>query len=72
MLLMFALAAAHRPLDEEDLRIAPIPDPDEGDYNGRQDGEGRRVGQGNLTWGDGSGYSADLVLCMCCNPQSVS
>ena len=57
VLLMFALAAAHRPLDEEDLRIAPIPDPDEGDYNGRQDGEGRRVGQGNLTWEDGSGYS---------------
>ena len=57
VLLMSALAAAHRPLDEEDLSIAPMPDPDEGEYNGRQDREGRRVGQGNLTWVDGSGYS---------------
>ena len=57
VLLMSALATAHRPLDEEDLRIAPIPDPDKGEYNGRQDGQGRRVGQGNLTWEDGSGYS---------------
>ena len=55
---MVALAAAHRPLDEEDLRMAPMPIPDEGlEYNGRQDREGRRVGQGNLTWEDGSGYS---------------
>ena len=54
---MTALAAAHRPLDEEDLRISPMPDPDAGDYNGQLDGGGRRTGQGNLTWEDGGGYS---------------
>ena len=34
-----------------------MPDPEEGEYTGREDREGRRVGQGNLTWEDGSGYS---------------
>ena len=55
--LLAALAAAHRPIPPEDLRVAAMPSPELGDYLGDTDGQGRRHGRGNLTWEDGSSYS---------------
>ena len=57
MVMAMEVAVAERPLMPEDLRVAPWPDPDLGDYQGERDTEGRREGRGNLTWGDGSAYS---------------
>ena len=57
VVLLPALAAAHRPLEAEDLRVAAMPTPELGDYLGETDGQERRHGRGNLTWADGSSYS---------------
>lgn len=57
VVLLPALAAAHRPLEAEDLRVAAMPTPELGDYLGETDGQERRHGWGNLTWADGSSYS---------------
>ena len=57
VMVMVTAVVAERPLLPEDLRVAPWPDPDVGDYQGERDTEGRRQGRGNLTWGDGSAYS---------------
>ena len=46
MVMALEVAVAERPLMPEDLRVAPWPDPDLGDYQGERDTEGRREGRG--------------------------
>ena len=55
--LVTCVAASQRPLLEEDLAVAVLRDLGAGQYDGEEDGQGRRQGRGNMTWGDGSVYS---------------